>query len=205
MSKKMREKIPSGGLRENETIVGVYHPCWWGYLGGYIISVLFILLLGLPLLVVGVGVAVIFLILGGLIFLLTELTKRGHKYFVTNQRVIDEFKFITRKVRTADYKLIADAGISQGLWGRIFHYGNIDVRTASGQPLDLKSVRRPEVLQQTIMETKRKSEKEKISAPPTSEKENIPKMIEDLNELKKKGVITEEEFEKKKKDLLKRL
>lgn len=204
MSKKMREKMPSGGLREDETMVGIYHPCWWGYLGRYIFGV-FILLLGLPLLGVGVGVGVIFLILGGLTLLLTELTKRGHKYFVTNQRVIDEFKFITRKVRTADYKLIADAGISQGLWGRIFHYGNIDVRTASGQSLDLKSVRRPEVLQQIIMETKRKSEKEKISAPPTLGKEDIPKKIEDLNELKKKGVITEEEFEKKKKDLLKRL
>lgn len=204
MSKKIRKKLPSGGLRENETIVGMYHPCWWGYSGGYVFGV-FIFFLGLVLLAVAVGIGVIFLILGSLILFLTELTKRGHKYFVTNQRVIDEFKFITRKVRTADYKLIADVGISQGVWGRIFHYGNIDVRTASGQPLDLKSVRRPEAIQQTIMETKRKSEKEKISAPPTSGKENIPKMIEDLNELKKKGVITEEEFEKKKKDLLKRL
>lgn len=205
MSKKMREEIPSGGLREDETIVGVYHPCWWGYLGWYIFGVFFIFFLGLPITFFAAGVGVILLILGGLILLLTELTKRGHRYFVTNQRVIDEFKFITRKVRTADYKLIADAGISQRVWGRIFHYGNIDVRTASGQPLDLKSVRRPEVLQQTIMEIKGKSEKEKISAPPASEKENISKTIEELSELRKKGVITEEEFAKKKKDLLERL
>lgn len=64
--------------------------------------------------------------------ILTEIYRRGHKYFLTNYRIIAIKKFISREVREVMYDKITDIYVHQGLLGRIFNYGTIIPITESG-------------------------------------------------------------------------
>jgi len=65
-------------------------------------------------------------------FLLVESYRRGHRYFLTNYRIITVKKFISREVREIMYDKITDIYIDQGLLGRIFNYGTIMPVSESG-------------------------------------------------------------------------
>lgn len=65
-------------------------------------------------------------------FILTDSYRRGHKYFLTNYRIITVKKFISKEVREVMYDKIADLYVDQGLLGRIFNYGTIIPVTESG-------------------------------------------------------------------------
>jgi len=65
-------------------------------------------------------------------FLLVEAYRRGHRYFLTNYRIVTVKRFITREVREIMYDKIADIYIDQGLLGRIFNYGTIIPVSESG-------------------------------------------------------------------------
>ncbi|MCX8171002.1 MAG: PH domain-containing protein, partial [Candidatus Bathyarchaeota archaeon] len=56
---------------------------------------------------------------------LTEIYRRGHKYFLTNYRIITVKKFIGKETREIMYDKIADIYVDQGFLGRIFNYGTI--------------------------------------------------------------------------------
>ncbi|MEM1581875.1 MAG: PH domain-containing protein [Candidatus Bathyarchaeia archaeon] len=58
-------------------------------------------------------------------FFLIESYRRGHKYFLTNYRIITVKKFISKEVREIMYDKITDIYIDQSLLGRIFNYGTI--------------------------------------------------------------------------------
>lgn len=63
---------------------------------------------------------------------LTELYRRGHRYFITNYRIITRRGFIRREERDLIYDRITDVYVSQGLLGRIFNFGTVIPTTASG-------------------------------------------------------------------------
>jgi len=58
-------------------------------------------------------------------FFLVEAYRKGHKYFLTNYRIITIKKFISKEIREIMYDKIADIYIAQGLLGRLFNYGTI--------------------------------------------------------------------------------
>lgn len=64
--------------------------------------------------------------------ILTDIYRRGHKYFLTNYRIIAIKKFISREVREVMYDKITDIYVHQGVLGRIFNYGTIIPITESG-------------------------------------------------------------------------
>ncbi|MEM1515170.1 MAG: PH domain-containing protein [Thermoproteota archaeon] len=63
---------------------------------------------------------------------LTDIYRRGHKYFLTNYRIIAMKKFISKEAREIMYDKITDIHIHQGVLGRIFNYGTIIPITESG-------------------------------------------------------------------------
>ncbi len=65
-------------------------------------------------------------------FLLTEAYRRGHRYFLTNYRIITLKRFIGKEVREVMYDGITDVYVSQGILGRIFNYGTIIPVSESG-------------------------------------------------------------------------
>lgn len=64
--------------------------------------------------------------------ILTEIYRRGHRYYLTNYRIIMRKGFISKEEREIMYNKITDIHIQQGLLGRIFNYGTITPISASG-------------------------------------------------------------------------
>jgi hypothetical protein len=64
--------------------------------------------------------------------ILTEFYRRGHYFYITNQRIISELRFLSYKRRELTYGKINDLALTKGILGRIFNYGTIFPITASG-------------------------------------------------------------------------
>ncbi|MEM3584596.1 MAG: PH domain-containing protein, partial [Nitrososphaerales archaeon] len=64
--------------------------------------------------------------------ILTEFYRRGHAFYVTDQRIISELRFLSYKRRELTYDKINDLALTKGILGRIFNYGTIFPITASG-------------------------------------------------------------------------
>lgn len=64
-------------------------------------------------------------------FFLIEIYRRGHKYFITNYRIVTIKKFIRKEMREIMYDKITDVYLDQGILGRIFNFGTIIPISAS--------------------------------------------------------------------------
>jgi hypothetical protein len=73
------------------------------------------------------------LISGGVLgILLTEKYRRGHRFYVTSQRIISELRFLSYKRRELTYGKITDVAMAKGVLGSLFGFGTIFPVTASG-------------------------------------------------------------------------
>lgn len=71
-------------------------------------------------------------IIGIIIIVITYFYRGGHKYWVTNKRIVIARTFITRSIREITYDQITDVSLNQGILGRIFNFGTLIPLTASG-------------------------------------------------------------------------
>lgn len=62
---------------------------------------------------------------------LVEMYRKGHTYYITNQRIITELKFITQKQKEFSYSKLNELIVKQGIIGRIFNIGTIIPITAT--------------------------------------------------------------------------
>ncbi|WP_372369884.1 PH domain-containing protein [Candidatus Uabimicrobium sp. HlEnr_7] len=58
--------------------------------------------------------------------------RKGHKYYLTNRRILAHFGFVGIKERDTMYSKVDDMIIQQGVLGRIFKFGTIIPISASG-------------------------------------------------------------------------
>jgi len=70
--------------------------------------------------------------MGILGFFLTEGYRRGHHFYITNQRIISELRFLSYKRRELTYGKITDVAMVKGIVGRLFNFGTVFPITASG-------------------------------------------------------------------------
>lgn len=114
-------------LHKGEKIEKQFSPHPLAYFGHYvfggILTLATIFLLGIP----------------GIIYIvIVELIRRGNKYYITNERIIHEFTFLTRKISSALYNKIQDLYFTQGILGRIFGIGTIHINTAGTHLIEIK-------------------------------------------------------------------
>ena len=79
-----------------------------------------------------------FILLGGIIFVATIFYSRAFTYFLTNKRIVIYKKFITISTRQIQYDDISDVVVDQGIFGRIFGFGNVIPITKSGLGLGMQ-------------------------------------------------------------------
>ena len=91
----------------------------------------------------------------------------------------------------------------QSAFGRIFNYGDIEILTASELGVNLfKRIDEPIHFKTAMLNAKEALESSVRNAPVVMD---IPGMINQLDQLRKQGTITEEEFQEKKSALLAKL
>lgn len=135
----------------------------------------------------------------------------NRQYIVTNRRVIQISGIFNKNVTDSSLEKVNDVKMEQTVLGRLFNYGDVEILTASelgvnkfriiGDPIHFKTA---------MMNAKARLEQPYTIPPavtvveeePQEEKEDIPAMLEKLDSLRSRGIITEEEFQDKKAKLL---
>lgn len=133
----------------------------------------------------------------------------NRKYILTDFRVIQIAGIFNKNVIDSSLEKVNDVKLSQSFLGRIFNYGTIEILTASelgvnkisrlGDPIHFKT---------TMINAKEAlghaDEGYRSGAGPTGTSD-VPTMIAELDNLRQQGLLTPEEFQAKKAELLKRM
>jgi uncharacterized membrane protein YdbT with pleckstrin-like domain len=143
----------------------------------------------------------------GCFFFLSYLKWWNEEYFVTNRRVIQSEGIINKRVIDSSLEKVNDVVLSQSWVGRCLDFGDVEILTASEIGVNnLTTIRRP-----VHFKTEMLNQKEALGGDDgyrpgagtrTESKGHIPDLISGLEKLWKEGVLTDEEFQDKKTQLL---
>ena len=200
-------------LGENEKVIFVTRQHWLVLLGevlsesilaiALVILVTFIWLLWLPNLLIVLAYLL-------LIFPLLSLGRDvliwlNQKYIVTNWRVIQISGVFNKDVTDSSLEKVNDVKLEQSFLGRLLDFGNIEILTASELGVNkFNFVGRPIRLKTAMLNAKEKLEHGQAGRedrPGVS----IMGLIAQLDHLRQQGILTEEEFQQKKAQLLAKL
>jgi len=160
------------------------------------------------------------LVLVALLFLVFPLGKLAldllnwwnEVYVVTNRRVIQLEGIINKHSIDSSLEKVNDVVLEQSAFGRLLNYGTVQILTASEIGVNLfERVARPVRFKTEMLNQKEgfsrlesfRSQAERVKEAPSAH--DIPGLIAELDELRQKGVITEEEFQREKGELLEKL
>ena len=126
----------------------------------------------------------------------------NRQYIVTNRRVIQINGVVNKNVVDSSLEKVNDVKMTQSFFGRMFDYGDIEIMTASELGVNLfKRIGDPVKFKTAMLNAKEKMGFNEMGTHPEQAKD-IPTLIADLDELRKKGILTETEFQQKKTELL---
>ncbi|MBI5944895.1 MAG: PH domain-containing protein [Chloroflexi bacterium] len=128
----------------------------------------------------------------------------SHQYIVTNRRVIQISGVINKNVIDSSLEKVTDIKMTQSFFGRLFDYGDVEILTASEIGVNMfKRIGNPVKFKTAMLNAKEKLGYEGTGSRGHNPRpDSIPALIDALEELRKKGIVTEEEFKAKKKELL---
>ena len=202
-------------LKKNEKVILIIRKHWFVLLNPIFLT-LFLIIFG----VIGslTEYGNYFLIGGGLTvlwFIYRILERNNNLWVVTNLRIIDEHGVFSNNSKETPLDKINNISYRQPLLGRIFNYGDIQIQSAaeSGATIQ-KMVERPKILKDTITNYQERYKQEQIKkqaqrlanavvGQKPSAGVDISEELIKLHDLKEKGIITEEDFQKRKEKILK--
>jgi len=206
--------FPRALLADHERIVFELRPHWVAVVP----ALLWAALIALAWIALGTlvdsGPARLAITVGALVALLflsaVPLLKWSNTLFVlTTDRLITRRGVIARQATEIPLERINDVAFAQSALERVVGAGDLLIESAGerGQTR-ITNVKRPEQVQLRIYQATEENSNRMLryGQPfPTPEGDSIPEQIEALARLKVQGVITEAEFEDKKKELLGRM
>jgi membrane protein YdbS with pleckstrin-like domain len=134
----------------------------------------------------------------------------NHQFIITNHRVMQISGIFNKSVIDSSLDKVNDIKMDQSALGRLFGYGDIEILTASELGVNLfKKIDDPVKFKSALINAKEYLEHtpepvSEVILPPEN-KTDVPEMISKLADLRTQGVITEDEFQQKKADLLSKL
>ncbi len=197
-------------LGENERIVLVTRQHWFVLFSAILAEIIITLLL-----IAAVSVATFFFPLAafGFVLLIVPLISMlrdiliwsNHEYLVTNRRVIQISGIFNKNVVDSSLEKVNDVKMTQSFFGRLFDFGDVEILTASEIGVNLfKRIGDPVKFKTAMLNAKEKLGYEGTGAH-AQPADDVPIMISQLDELRKKGIVTEAEFQAKKAELLKKM
>jgi len=128
----------------------------------------------------------------------------NHQFIITNRRVMQINGIINKNVIDSSLEKVNDVKMVQSFFGRIFGYGDIDILTASELGVNkFRQIDNPIQFKSAMINAK--ADLESVQAVVVESQPNIPSLIAQLAELRRQEVITEEEYQAKKANLLSKL
>jgi len=132
-------------------------------------------------------------------FLLKVYQRRYNLWAVTNLRIIDEEGIFSKYSKESPLDKINNVSFRQSLMGSIFGYGDIEIQTAAEAGATLyRFVQRPDKLRDAITTAQEEYAINRSKPGIQHDKVGFAAELEKLFELKQKGVLSEEEYQKRK-------
>ena len=129
----------------------------------------------------------------------------NRQYIVTNRRVMQISGVINKSVTDSSLEKVNDLIMKQSVLGRMFNYGDIEILTASEMGANLfRRIEGPIKFKSALINAKEALDRGDMGAP-RREEFSVPALIEQLDQLRQKGTLTEAEFQEKKAQLLSKL
>ena len=205
---------PRSELNTGEVVVLDLRPHWW-YFSRQILTLVVAMAIGIVALVLGapdsasmiVGIAILLVLVWlGSSYVVWATTN----FVVTSDRLISRSGVLTRQGVEIPLERINTVFFRQNLWERFIRSGDLEIESASEQgSSEFSNIRRPLNVQNEIYRQMESNENRKFDRVGRnlggSGVASIPEQIEKLDELRRNGVLTEEEFSSKKAELLRRL
>jgi uncharacterized integral membrane protein len=203
----MADNYIQGLLGENERILLVTRQHWFVLFSNILMEILLIVLIIAGVIAASVvyplatfGYILVLVPIAGMIRDILVWSNR--QYIVTNRRVIQISGVLSKNVVDSSLEKVNDVKMSQSFFGRLFNYGDIEILTASELGVNLfKSISDPVGFKTAMLDAKESMTFDGVGVH-SQPAEDIPAMIAKLDELRKKGIISEAEFQRKKSDLL---
>jgi len=144
----------------------------------------------------------------------------NEQYIITNRRVMEVRGIINKHVRDSALEKVNDVELDQSVLGRLLGYGTVQIITGSDIGVNMfRRISSPVRFKRSMLNAKEQlqpaewsgQEGEKafaetvLSDMDEAVPANIPALIEELAELRQRGILSEEEFQAKKRELLERL
>ncbi|HEY8546299.1 MAG TPA: PH domain-containing protein [Acidimicrobiales bacterium] len=215
--------FPRKLLNEGEEIVLDLHPHWW-YFAVQLAALLGSLVLGVivatsnPSGTLGkvTGVTVAVLILGCLVWFGSRYAQWVTTNFVvTTDRLIYRHGVLAKHGIEIPLERVNTVFFGQSIFERILRTGDLVIESAGeGGRQAFSNVRHPSAVQNEIYKQMEENENRKFDRIGREAREgddtgsgslSIPEQIRQLDELRKEGVVSEEEFKLKKQQLLDRM
>ena len=200
-------------LGEREKIVLIAHQHWFILVRAIVFEIVIILILIALTITTGAYLSEFALLIGavGTILLLLPLSTMmrdildwtNRQFIVTNRRVIQISGILNKNVTDSSLVKVTDVKLEQSAFGRLFNYGDIEILTASEFGVNLfRRIEEPIIFKIAMLNAKERLEQGDGAIQPT---EDILEIIASLDRLRDLGILSEEEFKKKKAELLARL
>jgi len=201
-------------LGDQERIILVTRQHWFMLVKSIVLEILLIFII----IAIAIGTTVLFsqytwlIAITGAVVLLIPLATMirdvldwsNRRYIVTNRRVIQISGVFSKDVIDSSLEKVNDVKLDQSFLGRLFNYGDIEILTASELGANLfKRIGEPIRFKTAMINAKEQLERGGESG--FKEAVNLPEMIAELDQLRQKGILTEEEFQNKKTELLKKI
>ena len=149
----------------------------------------------------------------GLVFVLIPLASlsadllnwTNRQYIITNRRVIQIAGVFNKQVTDSSLDKVNDVKMEQSALGRLLNYGNIEILTASELGVNLfQRIAEPIKFKTAMLNAKENlgQDEVRLAMSAVPKQGDIPDMIAQLDQLRQRGVLTEDEFARKKADLL---
>jgi uncharacterized membrane protein YdbT with pleckstrin-like domain len=162
---------------------------------------------GSPVSTALLAVAGILLLVGIVWIGIVYFTWRAEGYIITTRRVLKVEGLLDKKVADSSLDKINDAVLGQGIWARIFHYGDLKILTANEDDVDTYQMLAHVVdFKKAMLNAKNNLEdgyRSPAAAPTASD--DATATLAKLAELRDKGAISPAEYEQKKAELLGRI
>ncbi len=153
----------------------------------------------------------VFILIPIAVFVHTFLKWMSEVYIVTNRRIIQSEGIINKNIIDSSLEKINDVVLAQSIMGRMMDFGDLEILTSSELGINkLHRIMSPVQFKVAMLNAKEAMrDMDDIQAAAGSAKpvssDDIPAMIEELDNLRQKGLITEQEFAEKRTKLLGRI
>jgi len=200
-------------LANRERIILVARQHWFILVSAIVLEIVVILIVIALTIIAGAFWTEFALLIGaiGAILLLLPLSTMmrdildwmNRQFIVTNRRVIQISGVLNKNVTDSSLRKVTDVKMSKSFFGRIFNYGDIEILTASELGANLfHRIDEPVEFKIAMLNAKEELEQ---GQDPGQDGFDVVEVLTNLDQLRKLGILTEEEFTRKKSEFLEKL